>query len=288
MKGVFVMQNKPRLAIVAVLILAVLLTVLFSLRNVKQPVQTPTVNVNLVRTEAVATFAYGLTSTASVVPATLTSTSTPLSSTSTQVGTDANSPTPSCYRLKYVRDVTIPDNTPMTPAQVFTKTWLVENSGLCAWRPGFKLVLVGGEAMGGSPFNLVQSANPGDRIEVSVKMAAPTNLTGITQGTWRMTDENGNLFGDALTVVVDIGGSGTGVPSTPQSTNTPWAGFLIADLSKTSFDSLDRVFFELVVRCSSLINQTTLAILCITPDNEFISLLFGEWMSRGNSGYTYF
>jgi hypothetical protein len=217
------LQNKPRLAIVAVLILAVLLTVLFSMRTVKQgkqPDQTPTFDVNRVRTEAVSTFASDLTSTASAIPS-ATSTTAPLSAP-TQVETDAVSPTPSCYRLKYVRDITIPDNTPMTPAQVFTKTWLVENNGLCAWRAGFKLILIGGEAMGGSPFILAQTANPGDRIEISVKMAAPTNLTGITQGTWRMADDNSNLYGDALTVVIDIGGKGTGVPpATPEVTRTP-------------------------------------------------------------------
>ena len=213
------LQNKPRLAIVVVLLLAVLITVLFSVRTVKQTPQTPTISVNQVQTEAVATFAAGLTSTTIAMPSG-TSTSTPLS-TYTLVGTDANSPTPSCYRLKYIKDITIPDNTSMTPAQVFTKTWLVENSGLCGWRPGFKLVLVGGVPMGGSPFTLVQTANPGDRIEISIKMVAPTNQTGITQGTWRMSDENGTLFGDFLWVTIDVGGPGTGTPQSIIATSTP-------------------------------------------------------------------
>jgi hypothetical protein len=213
------LPDKTKLAIVTVLLLAVLITVLFSMRTAKQPVQTPTISINLVQTDAVATFVAGLTSTTEAMP-TSTSTSTPVS-TSTTIGTDANSPTPSCYRLKYDRDVTIPDNTSMTPAQVFTKTWLVENSGLCAWRNGFKLILVGGDAMGGSPFNLTQTANPGDRVEISVKMAAPTNQTGVIQGTWRMTDDNGNLFGDALTVVINLGGTTTGIPGSIITTTTP-------------------------------------------------------------------
>jgi hypothetical protein len=214
------LQNKTRLAIVAVLLLVLVITLLFSLRASQQTAPAPTVNVNRIQTEAVSAFISELTSTAQAKP-TPTSTSTSLPTTTSQ-GTEQVSPTPSCYRMLYVRDVTIPDNTPMTPAQVFTKTWLVENSGLCAWRPGFKLILVGGVAMGGSPFNLVQTANPGDRIEISIKMAAPTDLTGITQGTWRMSDENGTLFGDALTVVIDVGGSRTGTPPpTPEATTTP-------------------------------------------------------------------
>src|SRR5512143_4176374 len=139
---------------------------------------------------------------------TSTETFTPEPATET-ASTASISPTPSCYRLKYLQDVSIPDNTIMTPAQVFTKTWQVQNTGLCAWRTGFKLVLIGGDAMGGSPYVLPATANPGAKVELSVKMVAPTNQTGIVQGTWRMSDENGNLFGDALTVVIVVGG-GTG------------------------------------------------------------------------------
>jgi hypothetical protein len=213
------LQNRTRLAIVAVLLLALVVIFLFNLHGTQQTTLIPTVNVHPIQTEAVSTFASGLTGTARAMP-TSTPTST-ASSTSTAEATDAVSATPSCYRLRYVRDVTIPDNTPMTPAEVFTKTWLVENSGLCAWRSGFKLILVGGEAMGGSPFTVSQTTNPGDRIEVSIKMVAPPNETGVTQGTWRMSDENGTLFGDALTVVIDIGGAGTGTTPTTEATATP-------------------------------------------------------------------
>jgi len=213
------LQNKTRLAIVAVLLLAVLITVLFSIRAVRKTTPIPTINVNRIQTEAVATFASGLTSTAATLP-TSPATSTPLP-TSTPLETNALSPTPSCYRLKYGGDVTIPDNTSMNPADVFTKTWRVQNSGLFAWRPGFKLVLVGGDAMGGSPFTLAQAVNPGDKIEVSVKMAAPTDQTGAITGAWRMTDENGTFFGDTLTVVITIGGSSTGTSPTLTATTAP-------------------------------------------------------------------
>jgi uncharacterized protein affecting Mg2+/Co2+ transport len=217
-EGAFMLQNKTRLAIVAVLLLGLVIIVLLSLRasQQNQPAPAPTVNINSIQTEAVSAFITELTSTAQALP-TPTSTSTALSTPTTQ-GTDAVSPTPSCYRLLFLRDVTIPDNTVMTPVQVFTKTWLVENSGTCAWRPGFKLVLVGGDAMGGSPFTLVQNINPGDKIEISIKMVAPPNQSGIIQGTWQMSDENGTLFKGFLTVVIDIGGTSTGTPSTPVAT----------------------------------------------------------------------
>jgi len=213
------LQNKTRLAIVAVLLLAVLITVLFSIRAVRQTTPIPTISVSLVQTEAVATFAAGLTSTAAAMP-TSSATGTPLP-TSTFIETEAISPTPSCYRMKFITDITIQDNTPLSPADVFTKTWRVENNGLCAWRPGFKLVLVGGDAMGGSPLILSQAINPGERTEISVKMAAPTDQTGAITGAWRMTDDNSTFFGDTLTVVITIGGSGTSTSPTLVATTAP-------------------------------------------------------------------
>ena len=140
------------------------------------------------------------------------------SASTASAGTD--SATPTCLGLHYVRDVTIPDNTDMTPAQVFTKTWLVQNSGACPWQPGFEVVLVGGLAMGGSPFKIAQAVGPGGSIQVSIKMVAPTAQTGIVQGTWKMSDEKGTLFGDYLSVVLVVH-SGKETPAAGPETVTP-------------------------------------------------------------------
>jgi hypothetical protein len=214
------LQDKTRMIIAAVLLIAVVIAIVVSTRVPRAPSPEPTVDVSGIQTRAVSTFAQSLTGTAAAIP-TSTSTDTPEpQGTVVASETSALSPTPSCYRLKFIHDVTIPDNTPMGPADVFTKTWQVQNIGLCAWRPGFKLVLVGGVAMGGSPFTLEATVNPGVKIEVSVKMVAPTNQTGTVQGTWRMTDENGAYFGDALTVVIVVG-NGTESAPTPAPTGTP-------------------------------------------------------------------
>lgn len=220
------LRDRTRLALIVVLLLASVLTVIFSARRGQDtalPSATP-VNIGQVQTQAVHTYAQGLTSTARALP-TSTPTDTPEAiteeaSTASTAAPASVSPTPSCYRLKFLQDVTIPDNTIMTPAQVFTKTWQVQNTGLCAWRAGFQLVLIGGLAMGGSPYVLPASANPGAKLEVSIKMVAPTNQTGILQGTWRMTDDGGNQFGDALTVVIVVG-SGTAAAPTASATGTP-------------------------------------------------------------------
>jgi len=188
---------------------------------------TPTVNPNAVRTEAVSTFASSLTQTAlaaptstSTVPPSPTITLVPLTSltpgtiTTSQAGAPAT-----CANLVYVKDVTIPDNTQMTPGQTFTKTWQVQNSGSCAWAPGSKFSLVGGDAMGGQALTLSQAVAAGATTELSVPMTAPTGKTGTISGTWRMSDDKGVFFGDALTVVIVIGGaSASSTPGAPTAT----------------------------------------------------------------------
>jgi hypothetical protein len=140
--------------------------------------------------------------------------------TESSVISGSTTATPLCNNLKYVRDVTIPDNTGMSPAQVFTKSWLVENNGTCAWHAGFQVVLIGGAAMGGSPFRLIQDVGPGGRVQVSIKMVAPPNQMGIVEGTWKMSDDSGAAFGDYMSVVIVVG-SGTNTPATASATSTP-------------------------------------------------------------------
>jgi hypothetical protein len=195
---------------------------------------TPTVDVPQVQTQAVETFAAALTATALANP---TATPTPQPSATpfatlalgTPIGTSATlaGGTSTCNRLVYVRDVTIPDNTPMTPGQAFTKTWEVQNTGTCPWDAGFKFTLIGGDAMGGQTLTLSQAVAPNGSTQLSVPMTAPTNKSGVIQGSWRMSTAAGVYFGDGLTVVIVIGGAtaaatNTGGPSaTPSLTSTP-------------------------------------------------------------------
>src|SRR5512139_925441 len=135
----------------------------------KAPEPTPTRSVQQIQTAAVGTFAAGLTQTALAQP-TATLTPSPIA-TNTLIPTialstfPAGSPTggvvATCNGLIYVADVTVPDNTVMTPGQSFTKTWRVQNSGTCAWGAGYKFSLLGGDAMGGQALTLSQPVAPG-------------------------------------------------------------------------------------------------------------------------------
>jgi hypothetical protein len=189
----------------------------------------PTPNIALIQTFAVGTFQAGLTQTALVLPTvTPLPTDTPIpSATNTSIlgGVSLLSPTigsgaagaSACYGLSFVNDVTIPDKTVVTPGQSFTKTWLVLNSGSCAWETGFIFNVVAGEAMAGAALTLNQSVQPGKQFEFSVPMVAPTDKTGELKGTWRLSDANGTFFGDGVYVLVVVG---TGTPA-PTATESP-------------------------------------------------------------------
>jgi len=180
------------------------------------PEATPTYTVNQIQTYAVATFSSALTLTAIAAPtntpaATLTPLSTlpPLAtSTGGTVLGAATAPvgatTASCYGLTFMSDVSIPDNTQMDPAETFTKTWKVQNSGSCAWESGFKFQNTGGSAMGASALTLSSTVASGATYNISVPMTAPS-ATGTVRGNWRMSTATGQFFGDEVFVQIVVG-----------------------------------------------------------------------------------
>ncbi len=212
---------------------------------------TPTVTVNPdeIRTQAVGTFAADLTLTAFAAPtntpaATVTPLATFTAGATTPGGVAVNTlpaggaATSSCYGLAFVSDVTIPDNTPVTAGQAFTKTWKVRNAGSCAWDAGFKFAFTGGEQMGGATFTLPSAVAAGAVYDISVPLTAP-NKSGTLRGNWRMSTAAGQFFGDEVYVQVVVGGgtaatntstgggatavATTAVPTTevPATTNAP-------------------------------------------------------------------
>jgi len=192
------------------------------------PELTPTVtfSADQIRTEAVATFSMALTETAFAAPSdtpvpTLTPAPT-LSTLATSTGgipfgaatsVGATSAVTSCYGLTFASDVSIPDNTAVTPGQSFTKTWKVKNSGSCGWDAGFKFAFVNGEAMGGTTYTVPSSVAAGAVVDISVAMVAP-NKTGTIRGDWRMSTASGQFFGEQVYVQVVVGGGAAATNTT--------------------------------------------------------------------------
>ena len=180
---------------------------------------TPTLSVEVIQTDAVATFSVGLTQTALAAPTNTpmpTSTVAPLPTATlaniTPLATTiVANPTSSCTMMSFVSDVTIPDNTPMTPGQTFTKTWKVKNSGTCAWEAGCKFAFTGGDAMSGDTYTLTESVPANAQVDLSITMIAP-NKTGSIRGNWRMSTTAGQFFGDEVYLVILVGGTNTSEP----------------------------------------------------------------------------
>lgn len=184
--------------------------------------QAEPVDENAVRTEAVETYAASLTQEMIAVPTaspTLTII-TPTSAFTPTTDVTATLETPAvvdpCYNLLYIEDRTIPDGTQMKANEVFTKTWFVQNSGGCAWAPGFTFAHFGGDPMQGKPLVLTDPIPAGAKRELSIELVVPSGQNGLIQSSWRMTDENGTFFGDTLSVNIVVG-----TVTTPTVTKVP-------------------------------------------------------------------
>jgi hypothetical protein len=103
----------------------------------------------------------------------------------------------------YVADVTIPDDTKMTPGQPFVKTWRVKNIGKRPWGEGFRLVFVKGTAMTAQHSIPLPACAPGQEVEISIQQFAPRRR-GIYFGDWKMRDDRGDLFGEVLFLRIKV------------------------------------------------------------------------------------
>jgi hypothetical protein len=138
---------------------------------------------------------------------TATATLQPLDTSTSPPPTDAPSSTPAptqpsatrtsiCLQAKFVKDVTVPDNTEFAPGKVFTKTWRLQNSGSCAWNPAFGVVVDGKNTLnapGSSPVS-GKTINPGDTVDISVDLTAPGTV-GTYRTNFKLRSDTGEIFG---------------------------------------------------------------------------------------------
>jgi len=163
----------------------------------------------LAATAAAQTVSAQLTQISAASP-TLPPTNTPVPPPATNTPTPPPPPpptaTPGCTDLsQYVSDVTIPDNTQMTPSQNFTKTWRLRNSGTCTWTTSYDAVFVNGNAMGGpASAPLAASVPPNSTVDISVSMSAPSS-NGTFRATYRLRNAGDVLFGTVFYVQIVVG-----------------------------------------------------------------------------------
>ena len=145
--------------------------------------------------------------------------------------TFAPSPTPAqeqggsqvaCYFAQFVADISIPDGKIMSPGEKFTKTWQIKNVGSCPWDTSHSLYLQSGEAMTDvTSIPLTRTVNPGDVVNLSVDMTAPT-AEGIYTGYWRIATPYGGSFG--------VGATDTSLIAKITVSSKPESAFAVTDV----------------------------------------------------------
>lgn len=148
---------------------------------------------------------------------------TPASPTATQSAGDG-----SCtYKITFLGDVTIPDNTVIPAGQTFVKTWRVRNDGTCSWGSSgnglHSLAFTSGDQLGApNEVALPQAVKPGDTLDISVTMAAPTtNGTYTSNWLFRVDgDPSGRHWvgigasgNEPLYALIKVGSSSTAAPT---------------------------------------------------------------------------
>ncbi|HMD88677.1 MAG TPA: NBR1-Ig-like domain-containing protein [Anaerolineaceae bacterium] len=101
----------------------------------------------------------------------------------------------SCNLATLESDVTIPSGTVLEGGTSFVKTWQILNSGTCSWNTNYQLIYTSGNSFSApTVVNLPNSVAPGNTVDVSVSMVAPTVL-GTYQGYWEFRSDQGIVFG---------------------------------------------------------------------------------------------
>ncbi|MGA9397192.1 MAG: NBR1-Ig-like domain-containing protein [Anaerolineaceae bacterium] len=99
-----------------------------------------------------------------------------------------------CNKVKFIDDLSIPDNTILALNAAFTKMWRIRNDGTCTWTTTYSVFFDSGAQMGAaSSIPLTRNVYPGETYDISIPMTAPSSA-GTYRGNWKMKDQNGTNF----------------------------------------------------------------------------------------------
>lgn len=100
-----------------------------------------------------------------------------------------------CDWAAYVKDVSYPDGSNVSPGEQFTKTWRLKNIGTCTWTTSYGLVFLKGNNMNGvATTSMPSNVNPGQSVDISIELTAPSAL-GSYRGYWLLRNKAGQVFG---------------------------------------------------------------------------------------------
>jgi murein DD-endopeptidase MepM/ murein hydrolase activator NlpD len=159
------------------------------------------------------------TPTPSPAPFTPVPTESPASATPT-------GPSTVCNKAEFIRDLTLPPGTVVSPGSILAKGWRIQNVGSCTWTPpAYAWVFFSGERMD-APLSWTFNENvlPGQMVDVYISFVAPMT-SGHHQGFWKISNATGGLFGKGDSAndpfLLDIVVSGPTATPIANSTTTP-------------------------------------------------------------------
>ena len=93
----------------------------------------------------------------------------------------------------FIQDVTVPDGAQLSPGEVFTKIWRLQNRGTCTWTPDYDVVFYSGAQMSGATMQIPGYVVPGQSVDIAVTFTAPST-PGHYVGYWILRNSSGALF----------------------------------------------------------------------------------------------
>lgn len=180
------------------------------------------------------------------------------------------------YSMAYVTDLTIPDGQPVAAGNTFTKSWRIKNTGTCPWTTDCSFAFVSGSQMNGKNYYFPTTVYPGNTIDISIDMTAPS-AAGTYQGNWQLMTPQGKAVGYQLWVQIVVPGTYTGpewasvssdssgssssssssVEAVP--TSTPW----VADI--TSPISIDKLATAVAILPTATKEPEILSVMTLSP-----------------------
>jgi len=99
--------------------------------------------------------------------------------------------------------LTIPDGSIVIPGQLIDKRWQVTNSGTCNWDGRYRLMHIGGDAMGVAASLPLYPATAGAEAIISIVFTAP-QAAGTYESQWQAVNPDGVSFGSAFYMQVVV------------------------------------------------------------------------------------
>jgi len=139
----------------------------------------------------------------------ITLTDTPGGPTNTPANTNTPRPAEStaCDNALFVEDINYPDYSEIAPGASFVKTWRFKNLGPCTWTEDYRIVFsyVSDTGKDGifdppPPAHFPDSTAPGEFLDVSIGLEAPTDADGYIV-VFRLQNDKGFFFGPEFWVI---------------------------------------------------------------------------------------